>query len=47
MVFVRQTSVPVLASSATMKHPLVPGLVQPDMPAMTLPCAASGPPVKV
>ena len=27
-----------------MKHPLlVPGLVQPEMPATTLPCAASGP----
>jgi hypothetical protein len=38
IVLVRQTSLPVLASSATMKHPLlVPGLVQPEIPAMTLP----------
>jgi hypothetical protein len=48
IVLVRQTSAPVLASSAMMKHPLpVPGLVQPEMPATTLPCAASGPLVNV
>ncbi len=48
MVLVRHSSVPLFASSATMKQPLlVPGLVQPEMPATTLPLATIGPPVNV
>src|SRR5262249_58110601 len=48
IVLVRHASFPPAASRATIKQPPpVPGLVQPEMPAIALPLATSGPPVNV